>query len=111
MAKDDYFVIKYRLMKYLYECLKKSKAANMEVFDADFFSIRQEYWEYIIANMCEDGYISSVTLFPVLGSQKQGIKISPDVRITPKGILCLEENSVFQRIKGAAKDIADIIPV
>ena len=28
MAKDDYFVIVYRLLKYLYDCLKKSEKPN-----------------------------------------------------------------------------------
>ena len=31
MAKDDYFVIVYRLLKYLYDCLKKSSKPNAEV--------------------------------------------------------------------------------
>jgi len=111
MAKDDYFVIVYRLLKYLYDCLKRSKTPNMEVLDADFFSIKEPYWEYIVRNLYTEGYISGIVLFPVLGRSEKAVKITPDIKITPKGIQYIEENSVFQKVKEAVKDIAGIIPL
>ena len=111
MARDDYFVIAYRLLKYLYDCLKKGKTPDMEVIDADYFGIGHPYWEYIIRNLALEGFLTGVTVFPVLGKTEDGVKISASIKITPKGILYLEENSVFQKIKGAVKDIAEIIPV
>lgn len=111
MAKDDYFVIAYRLLKYLYDCLKKSKRANMEVLDADFFSIDPLYWEYIISNLYLDGYVGGVILVPIRGKPEKGVKILPHITITPKGILYLEENSVFRKVKDVVKDIAEIFPI
>ena len=105
MARDDYFVIVYRLLKYLYDCLKKSKKPDAGALEADFFGIAEEYWQYIIRNILNDGYIEGVARFD------GGLVIRPDVSITPKGIQHLEENSIFQKIKGAAKDIADIMPI
>jgi len=105
MAKDDYFVIAYRLLKYLYDCLKKSKKPNMAVLDADFFGIENEYWQYIIKNLFTDGYIEGVIQLD------GGVMPRTDLCVTPKGIQYLEENSLFQKIKGTVKDIAEIIPV
>ena len=111
MAKDDYYVIVYRLLKYLYDCLKKSVNPNMEALDAAFFGIGEPYWEYIISNLVIDGYITGAVLVPIRGRVERGVKISHGIKITPKGILFLEENSIFQKIKYVVKDIADIIPL
>lgn len=111
MGKDDYFVIVYRLLKYLYECLKKSKKPNMEVLDEGFFLIESPYWNYILSNLFEDGYISGIVLLPVLGEEDRLVKILPNIKITPKGIQYLEENSIFQKVKGFVKDISSIIPL
>ena len=111
MPKDDYFVIAYRLLKYLYDCLKKSKQPNPEVLDADFFTIDSFYWEYIIKNLYLDEYITGVILVPILGKHTVCVKITVDVQITPKGIQYLNENSMFQTIRGVVKDVAEIIPI
>ena len=111
MAKDDYFVIVYRLLKYLYDCLKKSVKPDMNAIDADFFGIDSKYWTYIIRNLHNDGYVEGVALFKAAGMESEGVKIRPHFGITPKGILYLEENSVFQKVKDIVKDIADIVPI
>lgn len=111
MGKDDYFVIAYRLLKYLYDCLKKSRGPNIEALDADFFSIDVPYWEYIISNLHNEGYISGVIVSRIAERRGNCVRITRDIEITPKGILYLEENSMFQKIKGVVKDIAEIIPI
>jgi hypothetical protein len=111
MAKDDYFVIAYKLLKYLYDCLKKGVKPSAEVLDADYFTIGTEYWEYILSGLFTDGYIVGVVLVPIRGRLEPGVKITPAIKITPKGIQHLEENSMFQKIKGAVKDIADVLPI
>ena len=111
MARDDYFVIAYRLLKYLYDCLKKGNKPNNEVLDSDFFKIGEDYWCYILNNLFEDGYITGISSFNVLGVYEKRVKILPTLKITPKGIQYLEENTLFQKIKGTVKDIADIIPI
>lgn len=110
MAKDDYFVIAYRLLKYLYDCVKKGKAPNTEALCAEFFSINEEYWQYILRTLYEDGYISGIFINKTLGAAPYAMGLNK-MEITPKGILYLEENSVFQKIRGAVKDIAEILPI
>ena len=106
MPKDDYFVIVYRLLKYLYECLKKGKEPDAQVLDATFFSINTSYWAYIISSLQNDGYIWGVV---IVDGGFAGIR--PDVAITPKGIQYLEENSIFKKVREAIKDIRDIMPI
>jgi len=112
MSKDDYFVIAYRLLTYLYACLKKSKSVNQDILTAEYFGIGAAYWDYIILNLYQDGYISGVrtaTCFSMLS--EPAVIIQPSINITPKGIQYLSENSMFQKVKEAAKDIVALIPV
>ena len=111
MAKDDYFVITYKLLKYLYSCLKSSIRPSMEILDARYFAIEELYWEYIIKHLYNDGYIEGVEFIPVGGASDTIMKIYHDsIGITPKGIQYLEENSIFEKVKAIAKDISAIIP-
>jgi len=110
MAKDDYFVIVYRLLKYLYDCLKRGKPPSPEVLCADFFSVNEEYWQFILRTLFEDGYVSGLFINSLLGGKPHATRLN-QMEITPKGILYLDENSIFKRIRGAVKDIAEIIPI
>lgn len=110
MARDDYFVISYKLLKYLYDCLKRGMPPNTEVLNSDFFSIKEEYWQYILRTLHDDGYIGGILMNALLGGKPYATRID-QAEITPKGIFYLDENSVFKKIKGTVKDIADMIPL
>jgi len=110
MPKDDYFVIAYQVLSYLYGCLKKSKFPADAVLSAEYFSIDGPYWDYIIQNLYQDGYITGVSVTQPLAKINPTVKIRSNIRITPKGIQYLEENSMLQKAKNVIKDIAAMIP-
>ena len=59
MAKDDYHVIVYQILSYLYQQLKRGYSANPDCLrnDGKLFSIPEKYWEYIIYNLAKDELI------------------------------------------------------
>ena len=48
MAQNDYFVIVYRVLKYLYDCLKKGEKPEAEYLVASTYNIPENYWIYIV---------------------------------------------------------------
>lgn len=109
MAKDDYHVIVYKILAYLYTCLKEDKKIDpdMLMFDGKLFQINQQYWVYILYHLVQDGYITG------LNNIKSGngyyIKGQlQDCEITPKGIDYLCENSLLEKAKQFLKDIKEI---
>lgn len=108
MAQDDYFVIVYKLLKYLYDCLKRGVCPAAEILNAEYFGIIDDYWEYIIRNLYRDGYVEGVTLTRV-HAKPDYPSMQPHFSITPKGIQYIQENSAFEKIRGYVKDIAAII--
>ncbi|WP_334328433.1 YjcQ family protein [Companilactobacillus sp. HBUAS59699] len=108
MAKDDYFVIMYMLLKRLYSLLKNGKVISEEELNELGSQYNQQYWNYILLNLTENEYITGVT--PIKAWGGSGMKIIGDVQITPKGIEYLFSNSMMERVKNTLKDIKGIIP-
>lgn len=112
MAKDDYFVIAYRILAYLYACLKAGEPVDIKYLKCgtEDFPVNSTYWEYILRHLYDDGYIEGVSLVSITGRQTKGIKFTSAVSITPAGIEYLHENSTIQKAKAFLKDIKEIVP-
>ncbi|MBS4462826.1 MULTISPECIES: YjcQ family protein [unclassified Facklamia] len=108
MAKDDYFVIVYQLLKYLYECVKCGVKPDPEKLTAMYFNVPDNYWAYILISLKDDQYIKGIKTIPT----KDGILFSDlsDLMITPKGIQYLFENSLLEKAKKTLKDLKDVVP-
>ena len=107
MAKDDYFVIMYQLLKILYDKLKQGTSITDEEFNQLSYKINETYWNYILINMTNEGFISGVQSISTLDGES--VK-AHNVQITPTGIEYLFSNSMMERVKNALKDIKGIIP-
>ena len=111
MAKDDYHVIVYQILAYLYQCLKEGKDIDARQISAesDFYKINRRYWSFIMVNLLNDEYISGVVLVDLDG-------IEPTVSglercmITPKGIEYLTENSTIAKAKEFFNSAKSILP-
>ena len=111
MPKDDYFVLVYKLLSYLYACLKEGAAPDMEYLSCNTpdFPVGEEYWNYILCHLIEDGYLEGATIVPVLGRVSPVVKILR-LQITPKGIEYLGENSMMKKATNFLKSMKESIP-
>lgn len=112
MAKDDYFRIVYIILKYLY---KQMKLGNTEITLDDLLNnagipnVPKQYFDEIISNLIENEYIA------VKGKEARYIHmpetklIIETLKIKPKGIEYLEENSMMKKVSKLAKEIKDFI--
>lgn len=98
MARDDYFVLVYRLLRYLYACLKAGEPAAAECFSPQALGIVPGYWFYVMKSVSSGGYVSGLT-FPNTAGAAPIIQLG-DVQITPHGIAFLEDN---EKMKQAAE--------
>lgn len=104
MAKDDYFVLVYKILAYLYTCLKEGTPPNPEMLPANssFLNINDVYWTYIMDNLQKQGLICGLVISPAWGSR---IVVSglENCQITPDGIAYLFENDLLSRAKELLK--------
>lgn len=108
MAQNDYFVIVYRVLKYLYDCLKKGETPEVLYLVASTYNIPENYWKYILLSLINEEYIKGIQVNhtksgAIFGDLQEAI-------ITPKGIEYLFENSLIKKAKRTLKEVKDMIP-
>ena len=113
MAKDDYFVLVNRLLRYLYKCLKQGASPNWELIapNTKDFPVGEEYFVYILSHLLADGYIEGIVEVANVRSVGR-FKETTGLKITPAGIEYLEENSTMKKVTellGPAGEIADTV--
>lgn len=94
MARDDYYVVVYRLLKCLYDYLKHGKHISNGKLQELSGDLAYDYWIYILINMYEEGFITGVE--PINTFAGKDIKII-NLQITPKGIDYLQNNSTMRK--------------
>lgn len=57
MAKNDYYVIVYRVLMYLYNCLRQDEVVDMQKLTSEYLHINQRYFEYIFDTLNDEGLI------------------------------------------------------
>ena len=110
MAKDDYFVLAYRILAYLYACLKSGEQPDMNCISADELGIAPNYWEYIMRHLYQEGFIENLHVLHVIGRSTPQIKLTAATMITPLGIEFLENNSTMAKAKNFLKTLKETIP-
>jgi len=109
MPNDDYHVVVFRILKYLYMQLKKGEPVEAEMLrhDSKICKVNEMYWRYIVTSMQEEGLIRGLKKgegwedFDPLEEQLANLQI------TPKGIDVLSDSRMGERvdklIRGALK--------
>lgn len=109
MAKDDYYVIVYQVLSYLYQTLKKGEDVDPdELKPGKLFDINEKYWLYIFENMQEEGLIKGFEFREYIGHQNY-ISLQ-NVQITPAGIGYLSENRFIAKAERFFKSMKEITP-
>ncbi len=112
MSKDDYHVIVYQILAYLYQCLKK----GIDVEEKDLqnnsklFQINRDYWMYILLHMQAESLIEGIVFTEIDGMKYPFPTNIGNCRITPVGIDYLCDNSFIQKAKRFVKDVNGIVP-
>ena len=107
MAKNDYFVLVYQILKYLYDCLKNGKTPDVELMSDEALMIPHSYWIYIFVNLQNQGFISGVKEIKAVGGYGLDIR---QVEITPEGISYLFDNNLPSKAVRALKGFKDVVP-
>lgn len=114
MAKDDYFALAYKLLRYLYKCLKTNDRPDWDIIapNTKHFPIHEEYFIYLLENLIADGYITGIIPVKAVGHPTRFKEVENGIYITPKGIEYLEENAMMKKAAktlGAAAEITGSI--
>jgi len=98
MAKDDWEVIEYKILKYMYECLKHGKEVELSgiSWSCPLFDINKKYWFQIIRNLVDNGYIEGMKHFTTKDGETFQ-QVAP-LMITRKGREYLLESKTMNKV-------------
>jgi len=108
MAKDDYFVIMYRILVYLYACDKEGSEFNPKAISFERMGIPESYWTNVIEDMLDHKYLKGATIEEFCGGAKLVEWDRP--RITQEGVEFISENSNMAKAKKVLKELKETIP-
>ena len=99
MAKNDMEVIMYKILRYLYECMKTGKPPELTdiMWSCKLFDIPRAYWLAIMRELIEDEYVGGLR-FVSAKDMEQVLQVG-DIRITKKGRDFFRDESVVSKIK------------
>lgn len=111
MAKDDYDVIVYRVLVYLYAVLKRKTLFEDSTFQA---AVRKhvdsdEYFTAVLRMMQDEGLIRGLVIVKAWGGVDILASDLRDAEITAAGIHYLQENSTMKKVGAALKESVDMI--
>ena len=72
MAANDYHVILYQILAYLYECLKDGKDVSLDALDKykEDLMLNDKYWNYILKHLVEEKLIEGIGKVSIIGTAK-----------------------------------------
>ena len=82
----------------------------MFILTPETYGIEESYFNYILIQLYEEGYIEGISVVAIMGAKRKGVKITKSITIKPKGIEYLQENSMLSKAKKVIKEIKDTIP-
>lgn len=106
MAKDDYYVIVFKILVYLYAVFRGKEAFRQERYDKAIGkkNINEEYLLRIYKMMSDEGYIEKLSFTRAWGSDLIPLFDESGLKITQKGIDHIETND---KMKTAGRYLAE----
>jgi len=111
MAKDDYDVIVYRILVYLYACKKRKIIFEDGTFNE---AVRRnvendQYFFDVLSMMQEEGLVRGLFFQKTWGGDRLLLSPISDAEITVAGIHYLQDNDKMKRVGMMLKDAVDTI--
>ncbi|MDO4662479.1 MAG: YjcQ family protein [Tissierellia bacterium] len=109
MAKDDYDVLVFKILTYLYRKLKDNYIDDMYLCPlTDDFPVRDDYFISIFEDLEDKGYIKNLILTKAWGGDVVGYDLSK-IKITGDGIAYLRDNSRMKKLINLIKEARAIM--
>lgn len=107
MAHDDMHVIMYKILSYLYSCMKAGKRPDPESVSAVKLGINEAYWSSVVAELVENGFVRGY----IVDRSDDAVHVVPaNPSVTMAGVEFLMENSLMAKAKRFVMDMKGFVP-
>ena len=107
MAKDDFHVIAYKILSYLYQQIKNGEQIEPGQISARKLMIEPVYWEYIMNVLRTNGLAEGYEVIRNTNGERSVMKLHR-AEITMKGIEYLASDEMIRMVKAEEDGILNI---
>lgn len=107
MAYDDMHVIMYKILAYLYDCMKRGRDVDVNAISCDRLGINKRYWVAIVIELAERELIKGAMI--IRSDDTVDVSLF-EPTVTMSGVEFLMENSMMSKAKRFLQDIKDTVP-
>lgn len=107
MASDDMHVVMYKILSYLYKCMKAGEDPDLRMISAGALGINERYHSQIVLELIERGYVKGYRVTEVPGAKTV---MADNPYITMSGVEFLMENSMMSKALDFLRTTKDAMP-
>lgn len=107
MAYDDMHVIMYKILAYLYDCMKRGCRPDPSLMSFEHLCINRRYWIAIMVELAERDFVRGVKVGRA-DDEVEAYLTEPTVTMT--GVEFLMENSMMNKAKRFLQDVKATVP-
>lgn len=108
MANNDMYVVMYKVIAYLYDCMKKGIAPEGEKWSCMALGIPESYWASVVSELVDHRFITGVKVIPY-GDGARMVSIGR-AEVTMEGVAFAQENSMMAKAKAFLQDAKASVP-
>lgn len=109
MAQNDMYVVMYKILCYLYDCMKRDVEPDDSQFSHVALGIPERYWSDIMLELHAKHYIRGVTVMPRGQSDSAIVMNRP--RVTMEGVEFMQENTMMAKARKFLVDTKSALPI
>lgn len=110
MSSDDMHVVMYKILAYLYDCMKKGlepQAARIR-YDSDMIGpIPERYWCSIMGQLVDKGLVKGVV---IRWFDNEPHVLMADPTVTLEGVEFMQENSMMKKALNFLREAKSTLP-
>lgn len=107
MAQNDMYVVMYKVIAYLYDCMKRDVKPDLSAYNHAAMGVPETYWALIMLELIDHGYVKG---FVTARSYDPPLITPVDPTVTMEGVAFAQENSMMGKAKAFLQDAKAAIP-
>lgn len=107
MAQNDMYVVMYKIIAYLYDCMKRGERPRDDEWSPSALGVPEPYWTRIVEELTSHGLVGGVNVFH--GSSSTAV-VPVEPYVTMEGVAFVQENSMMGKARQFLIDAKASIP-
>lgn len=107
MAQNDMYVVMYKIICYLYDCMKKGIEPDISEYDHRALKIPETYWSHVMLELIDHGYVKG---YVVMRAYTPAVITQSDPAVTMEGVAFAQENSMMTKARQFLIDVKASVP-